>query len=111
MRILVVSNFYPPHFIGGYELGCRDIVDALRSRGHDVRVLTSTHGVDRPEHSGHVCRWLETDLGLKINDPAADWPGVISKEKINRRAFDHLCQSFTPDVIYVWNATHISISI
>ncbi|MEP6669616.1 MAG: glycosyltransferase family 4 protein [Chthoniobacter sp.] len=42
MRLLVVSNLYPPHYIGGYELGCRDVVHALRQRGHDVRVLTST---------------------------------------------------------------------
>lgn len=110
MRILVISNFYPPHFIGGYELGCRDVVDALRQRGHDVRVLTSTHGVNRPEQSGHVHRWLETDLGLKINDPAADWRRVVRKEAVNRQAFDRLCRSFTPDLVYVWNATHVSIS-
>lgn len=111
MRILVVSNFYPPHFIGGYELGCRDIVDALRSRGHDVRVLTSSHGIDRPQQSGHVYRWLETDLNLKINDPAADWPKVLKKETVNRRAFDRVCRSFAPDLVYVWNATHVSISL
>jgi glycosyltransferase involved in cell wall biosynthesis len=111
MQILVISNFYPPHFIGGYELGCRDIVDALRQRGHDVRVLTSRHGVGRPEQSGHVYRWLETDLDLKINDPAADWRRVIRKEAINRQAFERVCQSFTPDLVYVWNATHISLSI
>ncbi len=111
MRILVISNFYPPHFIGGYELGCRDVVDALRRRGHDVRVLTSMHGVNRPEQSGHVHRWLETDLGLKINDPAADWRRVVKKEAINRRAFERLCRSFTPDLVYVWNATHVSLSV
>jgi glycogen(starch) synthase len=111
MRILVVSNFYPPHFIGGYELGCRDIVDALRRRGHDVRVLTSMHGVNRPEQSGHIHRWLATDLALKINDAAADWRKVIKKEAINRRAFERICRSFTPDLVYVWNATHISLSI
>jgi glycogen synthase len=43
MRVLVLSNFYPPHFIGGYELGCRDVVEGLKARGHDVRVLTSTY--------------------------------------------------------------------
>ena len=42
MKILVVSNFYPPHHIGGYELGCRDVVEKLRARGHTLRVLTSS---------------------------------------------------------------------
>ena len=26
MRILVLSNLYPPHFLGGYELACRQVV-------------------------------------------------------------------------------------
>ena len=41
MRVLVLGNLYPPDVIGGYELGCKQAVDALRGRGHDVRVLTS----------------------------------------------------------------------
>src|ERR1043166_8109599 len=111
MRILVISNFYPPHFIGGYEIGCRDVVEALRSRGHDVRVLTSTHGVSRPEQTGHIYRWLETDLALKIDPAAVDLPKIFRKELTNRRAFTRVCRAFLPDLVYVWNATHISISL
>ena len=47
MKILVLSNLYPPDFLGGYELACRQVVDALRRRGHDVRVLTTA-----PAHPG-----------------------------------------------------------
>ena len=47
MRILVVSNLYPPHIIGGYELGCRDIVEALKRRGHELLVLTSDYGIGK----------------------------------------------------------------
>lgn len=111
MRILVISNFYPPHFIGGYELGCRDVVEALKSRGHEVRVLTSTHGVKRPEHSNHIYRWLETDLALNITGTPEDLVKIIRKESINQRAFNRISREFLPDVVYVWNATHISISI
>ena len=111
MRILVISNFYPPHFLGGYEIGCGDIVEALRSRRHDVRVLTSTFGVGRVDQTDYVHRWLETDLGLNINGSPADLPRIIKKESINRRAFRRICGEFTPDVVYLWNLTHISISI
>jgi len=45
VKILVVTNLYPPHYIGGYELRCEVAVKALRARGHDVAVLTSNHGV------------------------------------------------------------------
>ena len=111
MRILVISNFYPPHFIGGYELGCRDVVEGLKSRGHEVRVLTSTYGLTRAEHSDSVYRWLETDLALDIKDSSKDLMKVVRKESINQRAFTRVAREFLPDVVYVWNATHISISI
>lgn len=41
MHILVLSNLYPPDVLGGYELLARDLVEALRSRGHTVEVLTT----------------------------------------------------------------------
>ena len=45
MKILVLSNLYPPDFIGGYEIACAQVVDALRGRGLDVRVLANAEGV------------------------------------------------------------------
>src|ERR1700730_14276592 len=42
MRILVVSTFYPPVALGGYEVECAGVVERLRER-NDVRVLTSEH--------------------------------------------------------------------
>jgi glycogen synthase len=42
LRILIVSNFYPPEWIGGYELGCSQMARALAGRGHSVLVLTSS---------------------------------------------------------------------
>ena len=46
MRILTLSNVFPPGFIGGYELGAFDIVRGLIARGHTVEVLTSSYFVD-----------------------------------------------------------------
>ena len=40
-RILVLTNMYPPHHYGGYELVCQEAVLDLRRRGHEVEVLTS----------------------------------------------------------------------
>ena len=44
MKILVLSNLYPPDFHGGYELGCEQAVNALPARGHEVRVVTDRAG-------------------------------------------------------------------
>jgi glycosyltransferase involved in cell wall biosynthesis len=49
MRILIVSNLYPPDVIGGYELGCQLIAEALNRRGHEVTVAASE--VRNPEHA------------------------------------------------------------
>jgi glycogen synthase len=111
MRILVISNFYPPHFIGGYEIGCRDVVEELKARGHQVCVLTSTHGVGIPGHDGGVYRWLETDFGSEAQAGAHGLIKLLRKESINRRAFKRLSKTFKPDVVYAWNLTHISISV
>lgn len=56
MRILVLSNLYPPRVIGGYELFCRGIVDHLRESGHEVTVLTSAGPA--AEGQDHVRRRL-----------------------------------------------------
>jgi len=39
LRILVVSNLFPPVVRGGYEMICADAVEHLRER-HEVTVLT-----------------------------------------------------------------------
>lgn len=47
MRLLFLTSFYPPYDIGGWEQLTQELVDGLRSRGHDVHVLTSNHGSAR----------------------------------------------------------------
>ncbi|HEV7475480.1 MAG TPA: glycosyltransferase family 4 protein [Pyrinomonadaceae bacterium] len=110
LRICVVSNYYPPHFLGGYELGCRDIVEALKSRGHQVKVLTSTYKVETPQDDGQVYRrlrigdwWTPNSLG--------GLRAVLKKEIANRKAFRQLCSDFYPYLIYVWNPVGLSLSL
>ena len=110
MNILVLSNFYPPYYIGGYELGCQEIVESLKQRGHTVKVLTSRYGVDRPEQDGDVYRWLRSDLGWSSRSPAAYWHRLFVKELYNRLAFRRLLRRFTPQVFHIWNPRSISVA-
>ena len=41
MRIVFVSNIFPPHVRGGYELGCQRIAERCHELSHEVTVLTS----------------------------------------------------------------------
>jgi len=45
MRIAWLISLYPPYIVGGNEMLARDIILALRQRGHDVHVLTA-HGAE-----------------------------------------------------------------
>jgi len=107
MRILVVSNFYPPHFFGGYELGCFDVVEALKARGHEIAILTSRHGVPNPTQQGDVSRWLT--LVNSINP--WDWRNLLAAEISDQRAFTRLWRRHRPDVVYLWNLGSLPVSI
>ena len=42
MRVMILSNIFPPHVRGGYELGLLEVARAFGRVGHEVEVVTST---------------------------------------------------------------------
>ncbi|MFN0078825.1 MAG: glycosyltransferase, partial [Prosthecobacter sp.] len=98
MKILVLTNLYPPHYIGGYELRCAAITEALRSRGHDVRVLTSNHGSGQSEPP--------VERSLRIHGYYGHpWLGLRKLKQLelhNNRTLRHAIATFQPDVVHVW---------
>ena len=81
MKILVISNLYPPYAIGGYEERCRQVIDCLRANGHQIRVLTSTHGVAGEQQDEHVHRRLRIHGFFGIpgfpSGSSTSWNGTI----------------------------------
>lgn len=110
MRILVVTNLYPPDFTGGYELGCSQAASALRGRGHEVRILTSAPRSPVPA-APDVCRWLcLTDLsnpycGARSRPAAAALQEAQSHFvcAFNVHRLIATLDEFRPDVCYIWN--------
>jgi glycogen(starch) synthase len=111
MRILVVSNLYPPHYIGGYELGCRDAVEALRDKGHTVEVLTSTYKVGEPVTQDGAYRVLKTELELALKGSLSSQEELRHMERHNQTVFRRLCRELQPEVVFLWNMAWISISL
>jgi len=111
LKILILSSLYPPQYVGGYELGCRDVAEALKRRDHTVKVLTSTYGVGRPTSDGEVYRWLQSDLGWSFEASADNRARLVAKELRNRRAFRRLVAGFQPDLVYIWPIRYISLSL
>jgi len=60
--ILVLTNLFPPHYFGGYELACADVVEGLRKRGWHPLVLTSSGGTRLPPREPAVLRLLQLNL-------------------------------------------------
>ena len=112
MRILYLSNLYPPFYVGGYELRCADHANAMRTRGHEVHVLTSDHGLDanpKPANEEHVTR------SLRINGFFGHaWHGIRSLRELefhNNNELRRIISSFKPDVVHAWNLGGISKSL
>lgn len=110
MKILVLSNFYPPHHIGGYGALCEEVVDGLVRRGHTVDVLTSTHGVGQPHSSGWVHRELalESDLNYYRRGDAWTYP---MRRRHNLRALRRRINTMQPDLVFVWGMWNLSKSL
>ena len=108
---MVITNLYPPHIIGGYELACMEAVKGLKSRGHQVAVLTSTYGLSNAKNDGEVYRWLQEDIGWDTYPSFKNRFELFRKTIINGKAFKRLVSIFQPDVVYVWNFTNISLGI
>jgi glycosyltransferase involved in cell wall biosynthesis len=107
VRILVISNFYPPYYIGGYELGCFEAVQSLIQRDHTVKVLTSTYGLTEPHQvEGAVYRQLWTYIGRDFSKAE-----LFNKERHNQRVTRRMIKEFKPDVVYIWNLWQVSLSI
>jgi glycosyltransferase involved in cell wall biosynthesis len=110
-RILVVTNMYPPHHLGGYELSCRDVVERLRARGHEVEVLTSDVRMPGVADVGDgVARelsiyWDDHDL---LSPPL---PRRLALERRNRRALRRVLEGFRPDVVSAWNMGAMSLGL
>jgi glycosyltransferase involved in cell wall biosynthesis len=110
MRILVLSNLYPPDFFGGYELGCRQAADALAEAGHEVLVLTSAPRVPVPPEP-RVRRALRlTDLynpylqsKHHLVTLGLQHAGACFVDAFNVHVLLEVQDSFGPDVVYVWN--------
>ncbi len=112
MRILAITNLYPPHEIGGYEIRCRDIMERLaKKRGHAVRILTSDHHIDGRTDipQPHVARRLQVH-GF-YGHPWLPIQQLHSLEAHNHRALQDEIDSFKPDLVHVWNLGGISKSI
>jgi len=107
MRILLISSFYPPYVVGGWEQLVQDINMRLQARGHVVQVLTSNHGV-KPGMSCEVGvdRILSLESDMYHYRPLHFFGGRVRGLKRNLIYAESAIRAFNPDLIFIhvmWN--------
>lgn len=114
MRILVISQMYPPNSTGGYGALCRDVVIRWRAAGHDVSVLTTSFrvrgGPPQEDPGVPVLRELE----FYWRDHEILRPGPIARvriERANHRALAAALDRFAPEVVSVWHMGAMSLGL
>ena len=101
VRILVISDLYPPVAFGGYEMECGSVVEHLR-RAHDVHVLTCDRDAERAPADATVLR----QLPYSSSGRAARVLAPLHAARAVRVARRVLAAT-RPELVYVWNATAV----
>lgn len=115
MRILILSNFYPPLELGGYGQLCQEVASALSDRGHQIRVLTSRHGVNSPQITQQngitVKRALYLQSDIDRYRPLRFLWNYQREEQANQRELYAEIENFQPDLVFTWGMWNLSLSL
>jgi Glycosyltransferase Family 4 len=107
MRVLFISNLYPPNYIGGYEIACSEVVRGLIQRGHEALVLTTFSHVPALPDPEYIDRCLDLrwhcpyPVSVSLNDYHAFEAGCSNLQ--NTYEVATALRRFNPDVVYCWN--------
>lgn len=113
MRVLFLTNFYPPYELGGQGRSCNQVVQALKERGHTTRVVTSMHGINnKPVCDDEICRclYLEMDLTPLLHS-INFFTQRKKREQHNLKSLKAQIRLFEPDIIFIWGMWNFSRNI
>jgi glycosyltransferase involved in cell wall biosynthesis len=97
--------------MGGYEIGCSQMLGELRRLGHEIKLLTSFNGnalgrtEDGVDRCLHLAPIYESQLLLRVSEEARTRIRVNAHflDVMNLSNFLRCIEEFKPDVIYFWN--------
>jgi glycosyltransferase involved in cell wall biosynthesis len=102
VKILVLTHLYPPHHAGTYDLRCQTQTDALRLRGHTIKVLTSKHGMINEQRGPEIDRRLILS-GVFEHPAAGGYRDLRNLEIQNHQILREAIAEFQPDLIHVYS--------
>src|SRR5688572_25010050 len=109
MRILFLSNFFPPARPGGYTQWCHEVAERLEERGHTIGVLTSRYElVKAPASEQNIYRLLHLEGDLAYYQPFHFFTTWKKQHRENLVFLERTIQDFSPDLIFVWGMWALS---
>jgi glycosyltransferase involved in cell wall biosynthesis len=118
VRVLLVSNFYPPYWVGGYEQIAAWVARGLQERGHEVEVLTGRgaafegrEGI-RPELDLDLQRLWETyfTTGIVFRNGLAEGLRRHVFSGRNYSACLRAVRRFRADLVSFWNPAFVTVA-
>ena len=117
LKILILTNLYPPQVLGGYERSIADFARLLHHRGHRVLVLTG----EAPElFAVHESRYAEPPLDRSfslLGEWSSEGTRWFDQEAVNQRlqhniqVLNHHIDVFQPDVCLAGNLDFLETGI
>ena len=109
MRILFLSNFFPPARPGGYTQWCHEVAERLAKHGHTIGVLTSSYELTKA-HAGeqNIYRLLHLEGDLAYYQPLHFFTKWKKQHRENLVFLEHAVRDFAPDLIFVWGMWALS---
>jgi glycosyltransferase involved in cell wall biosynthesis len=111
-KVLVCTNAYPPHFIGGAELIAHAHAKALQQRGNQVLVFAGEVNAPGEHYS------MRTDshegvpvhrVSLRARDYSAEYCSFVNPQV--ERQFEDVLDEFAPDVVHLHNLVGLSAGL
>ena len=109
MRILFLSNFFPPARPGGYTQWCHEVAERLAERGHNVGVLTSRYEQEKaPVGEQNIYRLFHLEGDLDYYEPIHFFTQWKKQHRENLACLENTVRDFAPDLIFVWGMWSLS---
>lgn len=114
MRVLIVTNLYPPTVYGGYEILCEQVAGELARRGHDVSILTSAREEGASDlastaipHEGtageRIFEQLQLTVPFRLPVRGRLRLRRAAVDRHNRTIAKRVIDSWRPDFVFVWS--------
>lgn len=111
MRLLVITNQYPPNSLGSYEMQCLQICHELSRRGHQIRILTTRSNTDPANFDNTTRIFRELEAFPESGETRPSFTQLYRNVRANQRILAGHLERFVPEAIMIWGMEGLTLSL